>query len=97
MQEIETIGIRAFGDSVSAFIRKASLGVKILISDRGKIVAELRKAGSAENGESSLLNLWESKGKIIAGNKSKFKFPRGNPILKDISTQEILDEQRSDR
>lgn len=98
MDEIETVGIRAFGDAVSSFVRKASLGVRVLISDRGKVVAELSKVGEKEQIQlDPLIGSWVREGKLAVGSGRKFQFPRGEKVLREANILDILNETRGDR
>jgi antitoxin (DNA-binding transcriptional repressor) of toxin-antitoxin stability system len=44
---MRTAGIRALKDGLSRYIRQLEPGESIAITDRGRVVAELRAAGSA--------------------------------------------------
>ena len=86
MRELETVGIKAFSDQVSAYIRKASLGIIVYISDRGRIVAELRTpSSSSETGvdqsESVLLQEMANGGKVRLRSTITKKFPRGAALV----------------
>jgi len=44
---MEKVGIRELKDKLSLYVRKAGAGDRILVTDRGRIVAELVPAGYA--------------------------------------------------
>lgn len=99
MDNIEAVGIKDFGNSVSAFIRKAMLGVRVLISDRGRVVAQLTKPDTLVqnlNSENIILSKWSAEGLIKLGSNKPLTFPRGEPLLK-ISTDELLNQLREEK
>ena len=98
MSEIETVGLRAFSNSVSAYVKKASLGVRVLLSDRGRVVAELRKPGSLpdESELNSLISDWIKKGWYRLGSKHPVELPDGPSLVSPGTSQAVLDELRNE-
>ena len=45
---MKTAGIRELKDHLSAFVREVESGETVLITDRGRVVAELRPPGEAD-------------------------------------------------
>lgn len=106
MENIETIGIRAFSQAVSSYLRKVQLGVRILISDRGKVIGELVQPG--RNTQSTNPNVPPQAEKLVADGtlslghsltteeNRTFKFPRGEKLTK-VKSLKILDELRGEK
>jgi antitoxin (DNA-binding transcriptional repressor) of toxin-antitoxin stability system len=106
MQNIETIGIRAFSQAVSSYLKKVQLGVRILISDRGRVIGELVQPGAATIDfnipplaekliADEMLSLGSSFNRKDSNNKDVYKFPRGASLSKDKSNN-ILNELRGE-
>lgn|GEM_PF-5893017 len=97
--EFETVGTRDFGNSVSAYLRKAALGVRVLISDRGKIVAELR-AFDPDSTQAAFtsprLQQWTADGLLRPALEPRRPFPRGKSLLKGIKVKDLIDDLRED-
>ena len=97
METIKSVGIKNLKNSLSAYLREVQNGVRIFITDREKVVAELRRPIlRGELSESSvLLESWVVSGRIKLGGvkqelpKSYLKFPDG-------TAKKLLDKERGD-
>jgi len=100
---IETIGIRAFSQAVSSYLKKVQLGVRILISDRGKVIGEIVQPGATPLNPNipylaqklvldEVLSLGSS---FDREGKSLFKFPRGGRIS-SINSSRVLSDTRGE-
>jgi antitoxin (DNA-binding transcriptional repressor) of toxin-antitoxin stability system len=101
MRELETVGIKAFSDQVSSYIRKVSLGIVVYISDRGRIVAELRTPSSpsepgVDQKESLLLQEMANGGRVRVRSNVTKKFPRGSPLVPAGEVERALSAIRED-
>lgn len=97
MKQIETVGIKAFSSGVSSYLRKVALGVRVLISDRGRVIAELGEPGAMVPQHSDLhprLLELQARGLLKVGSGRQVKLPRGEPVLTGLTSQTILDELR---
>lgn len=67
-KEIETVGIKVLRDNLSKFLERVALGVRILVTDRGKVIAELRAPSLdvplQEESSESILREWARSGKL---------------------------------
>lgn len=94
-EKIETVGLREFSKAVSAYVRKASLGVRILITDRGKVIAEISKAALRHFREGHpLLREWEEAGRIRPASGQRASFPRGKALMPAPDFDRLLNETR---
>ena len=101
MRELETVGIKAFSDRVSSYVRKASLGIIVYISDRGRIVAVLRTPSSSsepgvDQSESVLLQEMANEGKVRLRSPITKKFPRGTALVPAGEVTRALSAIRED-
>ena len=96
--EVETVGLRELGNSLSAFVRKVTQGIRVLITDRGRVIAEIRSAQlNLPTEESGLLMEMQNRGELRCGSVKKSPFPRGENLLKGGTVQSILDELRGEK
>ena len=99
MDKIETVGIRAFSGSVSSYVRKAALGVRVLLSDRGRVVAELSKPGGPLQRNSDLhplANEWVEKGWFRRGDGTKVGMHCGEELADAGTALAVLAELRQE-
>ena len=94
---VKTIGARELKNRLGTYLREVREGARIIITDRGRPVAELRALGPAETqGESQLLQL-AAQG-LVSPPSRRLKFP-GSPRI-HISGEPLsktLLEDREDR
>jgi antitoxin (DNA-binding transcriptional repressor) of toxin-antitoxin stability system len=96
--ETKAVGIKELKNKFSAYIREVRSGVRILLTDRNEVVAELRKPDlSALPGtKSALLETWIREGKVIPGSGERPYLPP-SPIRSPKGTvQRLLDQERGD-
>ena len=94
---VETVGLRELSNSLSTFVRKASLGVRVLITDRGKVIAEICKASFNQKVEGHPLKIeWEATGKLIPATGKRATFPRGHALMPDRNVDVLLDDIRGE-
>ena len=92
---MERVSIRQLRNDVSRIVRRASAGERMVITNNGVAVAEIRplEPGSTERRIQELI----AAGKLIAPTRTGPP-PPARPIKVDgPSSEEILDELRADR
>jgi len=64
MDILKTVGIKDLKNNLSAYIRDVKQGVRVLVSERNQIVAEIREPLTQESGEllHPLLHQWVKEG-----------------------------------
>ncbi len=91
-----TVAIKELKNKLSAYLRDVAQGEIVLVTDRGRVVAELRQpsyTGIAGPEESALERL-AKEGFLERGlpqNKSAY---RPSPLLVAVNTQSLLDDER---
>jgi antitoxin (DNA-binding transcriptional repressor) of toxin-antitoxin stability system len=97
-KSVTSVGLRELSNALSSFVRKASMGWRVLITDRGRVIAEICKADmSRPGGENPLLYEWEAQGALKRGSGKKRKFPRGAEVLAGQDVGSLLDDLRGER
>ena len=98
MEEIKTVGVKALKDQLSLYLREVKSGNVILVSEHGKVVAELhqpiRSAPPVE--EESIKSQWINSGKLISA-KSRKKTCQYSVIKKKAGTAiSLLNQERGE-
>jgi prevent-host-death family protein len=98
---MKTVGIRELKNRLSEYVREAQSGESVLVTDRGRVVAELvppeRAAG--EPGVPSGLVALARKGHLTlgAGPNDASLYPKRPRLLKRHRAGQLLDEERGVR
>jgi len=96
---MKAVGIRELKNRLSEYIRMVRSGEEILVTDRGEVVAEIRKPGKAiSDFPYPKLLEYAMAGKVkIGGPNRPDLYPRLRPILRKGTSKDLLDEERGDR
>jgi len=98
MAEIRTVGIKALKDNLSSYLREVKAGVLILVTDRGSVVAEIRKPGIERltDGENSLAREWIDEGRLIPARNKKRPCQRSGLSSREGMAAYLLDRDRGE-
>ena len=98
MGEIKSVGIEALKDNLSSYLRDVKSGVLILVTDRGSVIAEIKKPeiGSLRYEESSLMKEWTNEGWLIPARKRKSRCQESGVELKKGTAAYLLDQDRGE-
>lgn len=93
------MGIRELKNRLSEYVRLVRQGEEILVTDRGVVVAELRRPGSraAEAPYPALADAARQGRVRIGAPNHPDLYPRLEPVLPEVSAQELLDWVRGER
>lgn len=100
MPAIKTVGVKELKNNLSAYLREVRRGVRILVSDRNVVIAELREPGAAYDADASLhplLEEWVRRGLVTLPTRPKGKMPPSPLELPTGTALRVLDEDRGDR
>ena len=98
MKIIKTVGIKALKDQLSLYLRDVKAGALVLITDRGRVIAELHEPTIE-------INLHESgsireecihEGKLIPPKTKKSDCPLSPLKLKDGTAKDLLEQERDE-
>lgn len=99
---METVGIRELKNRLSAYVRKVEAGDVIVVTDRGRIVAELVPPGHAATPgiHPGLLELARRDGLRLptrTNSPELYRRPAVKVDLGGLTSQDMLDSLREDR
>lgn len=79
-------------------MRIVQTGERVLVTDRGKVVAELREPGSRED-DAVPIGLAElaRQGTLTLASTDKVRYPKLSRLAKAPSAQQLLDTDRTER
>jgi prevent-host-death family protein len=100
---METVGIRELKNRLSAYVRKVEAGDVVLVTDRGRVVAELVPPGwqrPAVDAHLGLLELARRDGLRLPTapvDPALFDQPRPKIDMGGLTVQDLIDWERGDR
>jgi len=96
----KTVGIKELKNNLSAYLREVRRGTRVLVSDRGEIVAEIREPGAVyatEEDSNPVLAAWARAGIVKLPTSKKTPMEKSPVRLPKGTAERILDEDRRDR
>jgi antitoxin (DNA-binding transcriptional repressor) of toxin-antitoxin stability system len=97
---MHAVGIRELKNHLSEYVRRVRAGERLLVTDRGEVVAELRQpvdpAIEAEPYPELARRIREGAISAAAPNAPE-RYPRLEPVLPAGRVRELLDEERGAR
>jgi prevent-host-death family protein len=100
---MQTVGIRELKNRLSAYVRKVEAGDVVLVTDRGRVVAELVPPGwqrPAVDAHLGLLDLARRDGLRLPTaqvDPALFDQPRPKIDMGGLTVQDLIDWERGDR
>jgi antitoxin (DNA-binding transcriptional repressor) of toxin-antitoxin stability system len=96
---MRAVAIRELKNRLSAYLREVAAGEIVLVTDRGRVIAELRQPTSELMRSSTELSLERlaDAGVLILGLPQDPKAYRRPKVRMQRSSQELLDEERGER
>jgi antitoxin (DNA-binding transcriptional repressor) of toxin-antitoxin stability system len=99
MPEIKTVGIKELKNNLSAYLRDVRRGVRVLVSDRSTVVAELHEPQATymvQGGDNPVLREWVEEGIVRLPVRDKEPMPPPIVHLEDGTAARLLDADRGD-
>jgi antitoxin (DNA-binding transcriptional repressor) of toxin-antitoxin stability system len=95
---VRSVGIRELKNRLSEFIRIVQAGEQVLVTNRGRVVAELREPNSLEDGSvpTGVTEL-ARRGHLKLASSGKARYPKLPRVKTGPGSQELLDTERVDR
>jgi len=97
MKSVERVGVKNLKNNLSAYLRQVRRGVRILITDRDVVVAEIGKPRSATAQTTHpLLVEWVAAGELRTATARKKKLPVSPIKLPAGTARRLLDADRGE-
>ncbi|MHB8732393.1 MAG: type II toxin-antitoxin system Phd/YefM family antitoxin [bacterium] len=97
---MRTVGLRELKNGLSRYIRDVRSGHTVAVTDRGRIVAELRPPGDVSPGtriDPGLARLVNRNLLVLGAPNAPNLYPRLRRLLKHTTAQRLLDADRGER
>lgn len=99
MGDLKTVGVKELKNKLSAYLRDVRRGVRVLVSDRNRIVAELHEPGvqyGADEKVDPVLATWIEAGVVTLPSRPKEPLPNSPVRLPDGTSRRLLDQDRGE-
>jgi antitoxin (DNA-binding transcriptional repressor) of toxin-antitoxin stability system len=98
VKTVERVGVKNLKNNLSAYLRQVRRGVRVLVTDRDEVVAELAKPRGdvAAEGVHPILAEWIASGKVKPPAARKKKLPASPVRLPAGTARRLLDAERGD-
>lgn len=99
MIRMKAVAVKELKNRLSAYLHEVRNGEVILVTDRGRVVAELRQPRSERlpSGLDQALERLEAEGVLVAGLPQDPRAYRRSPLRQAVPTRDLLDAERGDR
>ena len=98
--EIKTVGVKELKNKLSAYLREVRAGTRVLVSDRNRVIAELREPGTRYGAMENIdpaLATWIEARVVRMPTRPKEPLAESPVHLPEGTAREILDRDRGDR
>ncbi|HEY3204325.1 MAG TPA: antitoxin PHD [Thermoanaerobaculia bacterium] len=97
MKAVEKVGIKNLKNNLSAYLRQVKRGVRILVTDRDEVVAEIGKPRRKELGQlPPLFEEWIGRGELRPRRRDRRPLPVSPIRLPAGTAQRLLDLDRGE-
>jgi hypothetical protein len=99
MAEIKTVGVKDLKNKLSAYLREVRTGVRLLVSDRDTVVAELHEPYLDQSSTASLnppLSDWVKSRTVTLPTKTKEQLSLSPVCKPDGTALKLLDQDRGE-
>ena len=98
MPQLKAVGVRELKNQLSSYLRDVKAGHRILVTERGTVVAELRPSSPADLAHRQVgpLDEWVAAGRLIPPRADPSSLPASPLKLPEGTSAQLLDEERAD-
>jgi antitoxin (DNA-binding transcriptional repressor) of toxin-antitoxin stability system len=95
---VKAVAIKELKNRLSAYLREVSNGEVVLVTDRGRVVAELRQpsAGVALALHERALERLAAEGVLLPGLPQDPRAYRPSPLQRPVASRELLEAERAE-
>ena len=98
MKRVRTVGVKELKNNLSAYLRDVQAGAVVVVSDRSRVVAELRSRTTTALPPASrgLTEEWVRDGRLVAPAAAKQPLEISPVRLRAGTSRRLLDQERSE-
>ena len=99
MGELKTVGVKELKNNLSAYLRDVRRGIRVLVSDRNRVIAELHEPRSGYAVDDSIdpqLAEWIDAGIVAPPTGRKTNLPACAVRLEEGAAGRLIDEERGE-
>ncbi len=95
---MKAVAVKELKNRLSSYLREVRAGEVVLVTDRGRVVAELRQPGSSTplTAHDRALELLCAEGVLVAGLPQDARAYRSSPLPAAVTSSDMLDDERGD-
>lgn len=96
---MKAVAVKELKNRLSSYLREVRDGEVVLVTDRGRVVAELRQPSSAipPGAHDQALERLASQGLLVPGLPQDARAYRPSPLARAVKSRDLLDAERGDR
>jgi antitoxin (DNA-binding transcriptional repressor) of toxin-antitoxin stability system len=96
MKAVERVGVKNLKNNLSAYLRQVKRGVRVLVTDRGEVIAEIGKPREQHGDLPPLFEEWIRRGELRPGRRPKRPLPESRVRFPAGTAQRLLDLDRGE-
>jgi antitoxin (DNA-binding transcriptional repressor) of toxin-antitoxin stability system len=96
---MKAVAVKELKNRLSSYLREVKNGEVVLVTDRGRVVAELRQpsTGAVLSPHDQVLERLCAEGVLVAGLPQDPRAYRPSPLPQAVGTADLLDAERGER
>lgn len=96
---VKAVAVKELKNRLSSYLHEVKNGEVVLVTDRGRVVAELRQpsAGMTLSGPDLVLERLRGEGVLLVGLPQDSRAYRASPLARAVRSDDLLAEERGER
>jgi antitoxin (DNA-binding transcriptional repressor) of toxin-antitoxin stability system len=96
---MKAVAVKELKNRLSSYLQEVKNGEVVLVTDRGRVVAELRQpsTGSALSSHDQILERLRAEGVLLVGLPQDPRAYRRSPLDRGVRSDDLLGEERGER
>jgi antitoxin (DNA-binding transcriptional repressor) of toxin-antitoxin stability system len=96
MKAVDRVGVKNLKNNLSAYLRQVKRGVRVLVTNRGEVIAEIGKPRKEHGDFPPLFEEWIRRGELRPGRRPKKSLPISPVRFPAGTVQRLLDLDRGE-
>ncbi len=98
MAHVKAVGVRELKNQLSSHLREVKAGHRVLVTERGTVIAELRPpaVSDMDYAVDSVMDEWVRAGRIVPPRTSRAPLPASPVHLDEGTAADLLEEERGE-